>query len=165
MKKILFIFLMVFLITIVPVLYFLDKEYFPCPIDYEGDIIIREDSFGKGYFGARRRGGRRHAGIDLYALVGTELKALSFGRVVETGSRKLLGKYVELAHPGNLVSIYGHLSEIAVKSGQWVSQGTIIGYVGKTGNANHPQIQPHVHLETRIDDKPVDPQTFFKYSR
>jgi murein DD-endopeptidase MepM/ murein hydrolase activator NlpD len=157
LKKFLFIFLVIFLISITPVLYFTDKTYFLCPVEYKRDIIIRRDELGSGDFGARRAGGRQHKGIDLYAQIGTGVRAARFGRVAEIGFHKRLGNYVELHHRGSLVTIYGHLERILVSLGQWTAQGKIIGYVGKTGNANHPKILPHLHFEIRQDNMPINP--------
>jgi murein DD-endopeptidase MepM/ murein hydrolase activator NlpD len=161
-KNFLFIFLVAFLIFIIPALYFVDKDYFVCPIEYEDDIIIRNDEMGKGVFGAPRSGGRRHKGIDLYAQVGTEIKAVRFAQVKEVGFHNKLGNFIYLRHPGNLITVYGHLQRFLVKAGQLVTQGEIIGYVGKTGNAKHPKILPHVHFEIRIDNTPVDPLEWLK---
>ena len=157
MKKFLFAFLFAFLIFIIPALYFIDKTYLLCPIEYKKGIIIRRDDIGLGDFAALRAGGRQHKGIDLYAQIGTEVRAARFARVAEAGFHKRLGNYVELHHPGNLVTIYGHLHRILVRSGQWAAQGKIIGYVGKSGNANHPRILPHLHFEIRKDDMAIDP--------
>jgi len=157
LKKFLFVFLFVFLLFIIATLHFLDKVYFLCPIDYKNYIIIRSDEFGKGEFGARRSGGRRHAGIDLCASVGADVRAVRFGRVADVGFHKGLGNYVELSHSSNLTTIYGHLHQILVGSGQWVPQGKIIGRAGKTGNANHPQIIPHLHFEIRKNNVAIDP--------
>ncbi len=157
LKKLLSVFLFLFLIFIILTLYFIDKEYILCPIEYKEQLLIRNDRMGSGAFGALRAGNRLHEGIDLYALIGTDVKAASFGLVVEAGFHKRLGYYVELRHPGGLSTIYGHLSNILVKPGSWIRQGSIIGYVGKTGNARYPAIQPHLHFEIRKDGIPIDP--------
>ena len=162
MKKFLFIFLIIFLIFIIFTLNFIDKAYFVCPIDYEKGIIIRRDERGSGDFNASRSGDRRHKGIDLYAQIGTAVKAVRFAWVQEVGFHKKLGNYVELRHLNNLTTIYGHLHRIAVKSGHWVAQDRIIGHVGKTGNASHPKIQPHLHFEIRRDNIPMDPQEWLQ---
>ena len=162
MKKSLFIFLISFLIFIVFTLHFIDKVHFICPIEYEKGLIIREDDWGSGYFGALRKGNRRHEGIDLYAQIGTEVRAVRFARVEGAGFHKNLGNYVKLRHPGNLTTTYGHLDRIVVRSGQWVAQNKIIGYVGKTGNANHPGILPHLHFEIRRENIPIDPQEWLE---
>jgi murein DD-endopeptidase MepM/ murein hydrolase activator NlpD len=157
LKKSLFAFFLLFLIFITFTLHFIDKDYILSPIKYKTDIIIRKDKMGTGEFGAQRVGERFHEGLDLYAQIGTEVRAVSFGRVREAGFHKRLGNYVELRHPGNLVTIYAHLRSILVELGQWVTQGKVIGYVGKTGNASHPKILPHLHFEIRRDDMPIDP--------
>lgn len=157
MKKILFVFLIIFLIFIIPTLHFIDKVYFLCPIEYKRYIIIRRDELGSGEFEARRAGGRKHEGIDLYAQIGTEVRAALFGRVAEAGYHKNLGNYAELRHPDKLTSIYGHLQGILVKPGQWVAQGEVIGRVGKSGNAGHPNILPHLHFEVRRNNVPINP--------
>ncbi|MGD9015073.1 MAG: M23 family metallopeptidase [Candidatus Omnitrophota bacterium] len=156
-KKYLFAFLIFFLICIISALYFIDKVYFLCPIEYKKNIIIRNDDYGKGDFGALRSGGRRHKGIDLYAQVGTDIRAVRFGRVKETGFHKGLGNYVELYHQDDLVTIYGHLQQVLVREGQWVAQGRIVGKTGKTGNANNPRMLSHLHFEIRKDNIPIDP--------
>jgi murein DD-endopeptidase MepM/ murein hydrolase activator NlpD len=156
-RKILSIFLITFLISIIPTLYFIDKTYFLCPIEYKKSVVIRNDDFGKGHFGAPRTGSRRHKGIDLYAQIGTDVRAVRFGRVAEAEFHKGLGNYVELHHSDNLVTIYGHLNRILVRPGQWVAQGKVIGEAGKTGNANHPKILPHLHFEIRKDNTPINP--------
>ena len=161
-RRSLLIFLVIFIISIIFILHFIDKRFFLSPIEYRQGIIIRQDELGEGDFGARRRGGRRHNGIDLFAPVETEVRAVSFSWVTEAEFHKKLGNYVELRHPGNIVTIYGHLSRIRVKSGHWIQQGEIIGYVGKTGNADHPKILPHLHFEIRESGIPVNPLPYLE---
>ena len=162
LKKSLIVFFIIFLIIIIPTLYSLDKQYFLCPIEYKNYIVIRKDERGSGEFAASRIRGYRHQGIDLYAEIGTAVKAARLGKVEEVGFHKNLGNYVQLRHFGNLVTIYAHLSKILVKPGQWVKQGMIIGLVGKTGNANHPKILPHLHFEIRQDNIPMNPNEWLE---
>jgi murein DD-endopeptidase MepM/ murein hydrolase activator NlpD len=56
-------------------------------------------------------------------------------------------------HGGGMGTLYGHQSSIAVAVGQNVAAGTIIGYVGSTGNSTGP----HLHFEVRLGGTPVDP--------
>ena len=162
LNSFLFFFLITFLIFVILTLYFIDKVYFLCPIDYKKGIFIRRDEMGEGDFGAQRASKRRHEGIDLYAQIGTDVMAVRFGRVAEAEFHKNLGNYVELSHSNNLVTIYGHLNQILVRAGQWVAQGQIIGYTGKTGNANHPRMLPHVHFEIRKDNIPINPNEWLE---
>lgn len=158
----------IFLITVLLLLpiyliweiYFIDKFYFICPVEYKRDIVVRSDSRGDGDFFTRRNGNRRHAGIDLEAPEGTKVRAVKAGRILEASFHRGLGNYVEILHPDRLVTIYGHLSKIHTKKGSIVRQGQVIGEVGKTGNANHPLIQPHLHFEIRDYGKPLNPSEY-----
>ncbi|MFT3871698.1 MAG: peptidoglycan DD-metalloendopeptidase family protein [Nocardioides sp.] len=69
--------------------------------------------------------------------------------VVDSG----YGKWVMLDHGNNETTIYAHLSGVAVKAGQKVDQGTLLGYVGDTGNATGP----HLHFEERIGSSDTAP--------
>ncbi len=128
------------------------------PVDTE-PLRIRSDAKGKGGFGAPRSGNRRHAGIDLAAPLKSPVRAIRSGRVVTVGRHRGRGRYIDLEHGGHLHSRYAHLSEVRVEEGQRVRQGETIGLVGKTGNARHPAIMPHVHLEVWRDEERIDPQT------
>ncbi|MDD4980213.1 MAG: M23 family metallopeptidase [Candidatus Omnitrophica bacterium] len=162
MKK-LFLFLLLFLLGyIVLSFYFLDKCYFLCPIEYKGDIVIRHDSRGNGFFAAQRNGRRIHEGIDLYAEVGTPVLASRSGVVVAARKSKGMGNFVIVRHNSRIITIYGHLSKIFVRRNEFVSQGEVIGSVGKTGNANSPDIKPHLHFEVRKNGRPQDPWEYLQ---
>ena len=137
-------------------LFKLTEPYFKYPV--KGQIVIRNDSFGEGDFGAKRRGGRSHAGIDILAEEGSDVYAAKSGVAfcgnVPTG----YGKHVMILHPDGLQTMYGHLSEQTVYSGKRVRRGELIGRVGKTGNADNKFMQPHIHFEIRSRDGAVDPR-------
>lgn len=162
MRKFLLLLLIVLPVFLGTSFYFLDKQYFFCPIDYKGDIIVRNDSRGEGFFAAERSGMRLHEGIDLFAGVGTPVFASRLGIVAAAKSNRGMGNYVVLKHLGNLSTIYGHLSRIYVRKGVFVRQGQIIGAVGKTGNAHYRSIQPHLHFEVRKKGIPVDPLQYLQ---
>jgi len=87
-----------------------------------------------------------HAGRDLAAPEGTPVVAALTGRVVSSGLAGGYGLAVELEHEGpKRRTLYGHLSELYVKEGEWVKQGTVIGRVGSTGLSTGP----HLHFELR----------------
>ena len=162
MKKI-FLFLLIILpIYFLISLYFLDRVYFLCPIEYKRDIIIRSDNRGNGFLGAERNGKRIHQGLDLFAEIGTPVLASRSGRVAAAAQNNGIGKFVIIKHPDSIATIYGHLSEIFVKKNQFVRQGEIIGSVGKTGNANFRDIQPHLHFEVKRNGIPLDPLSYLK---
>lgn len=136
---------------------------FICPIPYDENITIRNDDIGEGHFGARRKGGREHKGIDLEAPIGTPIRAARTGKVIETGNHPSgYGKYVEMRHPDGFITIYTHLLEIDVREGKIIRRGKIIGKVGKSGNASHRLIKSHVHFEIREDGVPVNPMDYIQ---
>ncbi len=108
-------------------------------------------------FGMRRHpvlGYRRmHAGIDFRAPTGTPIHAATDGRVEFAGRNGGLGKFVRLRHAENLGTGYAHMSRIAVRSGERVRRGQVIGYVGSTGLSTGP----HLHYEVYRGSKKVDP--------
>lgn len=126
------------------------------PID-ERPVKVRQDAKGDGKYLAPRSGHRRHQGIDLAAPLGSPVRAIWSGTVLQVGSHRGYGNFVELEHQDDLRSLYAHLSETLVKSATRVKQGEIIGTVGKTGNARHRRIDPHVHLEITRDGDRIDP--------
>jgi murein DD-endopeptidase MepM/ murein hydrolase activator NlpD len=89
---------------------------------------------------------RFHAGTDLAAPQGTPVVAAATGQVVTADFVGGYGLTVILQHEkGTQESLYAHLSEIFVRSGDEVEQGTVIGRVGSTGNSTGP----HLHFEWR----------------
>lgn len=141
-------------------LFKLSEPYFRYPV--KGQIIIRNDSYGDGEFGAKRNGGRTHTGIDILAPVGEPVYAarsgIAFCGNVPTG----YGKYVMIYHPDGLQTMYGHLSEQSVYSGKKVRRGELIGLIGKTGNAGNTYMQPHLHFEIRSRGGAIDPQKLMR---
>lgn len=164
MIKKIFLFLAIVLpICILVSLCLLDKNYFLCPIEYKWGVVIRSDQHGDGVFGADRSGNRLHEGIDLFAKIGTPVLASRSGVVVSAKENRGMGKYVILRHLNGMTTVYGHLSKIFVKKHQFVRQGHIIGEVGKTGNANYRNIQPHLHFEVKLKGVPQDPLKYLEY--
>jgi len=98
---------------------------------------------------------RMHAGIDIAAPYGSPIYAVADGRVSYSGWHGGHGNYVKLEHSGNLGTGYGHMSRIAVKVGQQVRRGQIIGYVGATGLATGP----HLHYELFKNGETVNPNS------
>lgn len=99
------------------------------------------------YFGRRGVFQRFHTGIDLAAPVGTPIYAARAGQVSTAGwSRFGYGLHVIIDHGGAQETLYAHMSRIAVRPGQWVDRGEVIGYVGSTGWSTGP----HLHFEVRV---------------
>ncbi|RMG03426.1 MAG: M23 family metallopeptidase [Nitrospirae bacterium] len=89
---------------------------------------------------------RPHLGVDYAAPTGTPVSAAGNGRVIYAGWKGAYGKCVIIRHPNGYVTYYGHLSRIksGIRRGKAVTQGQVIGYVGKTGLATGP------HLDYRV---------------
>jgi murein DD-endopeptidase MepM/ murein hydrolase activator NlpD len=102
--------------------------------------------------------GAFHPGIDIDAPFGTPVRAAADGDVTGQQMGSGYGRQVVLDHGHDLVTLYGHLSAIAVVPGQHVSRGQVIGYVGQTGRATGP----HLHYEVRIHKVPVNPHKYMR---
>lgn len=141
----------------------LKEPAFIPPLHIEEKVLIRSDVIGNGHFGARRSGGRRrHKGLDIAGGIGKPVFAAKSG-VVATGEvPRGMGNYVRISHFDGYVTIYGHLNSTVVCDKSWVWQGQEIGEVGKSGNASHPRIKPHLHFEIRIDGEPQDPLPYIR---
>ncbi len=103
---------------------------------------------------------KHHDGIDLRADEGTLVMAVADGKVEvakmqDTG----VGNHIQLNHESPLSSHYNHLKEIRVKPGQMVKQGDVIGTVGSSGLSTGP----HLHLEIRENNKPVNPELYIRF--
>lgn len=99
-----------------------------------------------------------HNGIDFKADLGSPIYATADGWVKTVGSPdKGLGTMIIIDHRNGYETRFGHLSKAAVRSGQRVKRGDIIGYSGDSGLAKGP----HLYYELRKDGKPVDPIDYF----
>ena len=98
---------------------------------------------------------RPHLGVDYAAPVGTQVLAIGDGKVIKTGYSKGNGNMIKIQHNSVYATAYLHLSRYGegVKTGVYVKQGDIIGYVGSTGLSTGP------HLDFRFykNGYPVDP--------
>ena len=94
-----------------------------------------------------------HAGLDQRAPMGAPIHAVTAGDVRITGEYPLHGGTVGLDHGQGLKSMYLHMSRIAVKTGDHVAAGDVIGYVGSTGRSTGP----HLHWALYVEHEPVNP--------
>lgn len=104
------------------------------------------------------RWGSFHEGVDIAASKGTPILAADSGMVSFAGWSGGYGNLVKIDHGGGKVTWYGHQSKIAVKVGDSVSKGDVIGYVGSTGNSTGP----HLHFEVHVGGKTQNPLSFYK---
>lgn len=96
---------------------------------------------------------KQHAGIDLAAPTGTPIGAAAAGTVTFAGVRGGYGNLVIVDHGDGTETRYAHQHTIAVRAGQQVAVGDLLGTVGSTGMSTGP----HLHLEVRRNGRPVDP--------
>jgi len=101
-----------------------------------------------------------HTGQDTPMDPGTPIHARFAGKVVDKNLSRDLGIAVEIDHGDGYSSIYGHLNEKSVRTGQTVKVGDLIGKSGATGRVRGP----HLHFELRKGKVPVDPKTYNPYS-
>ena len=111
-----------------------------------------------------------HTGIDIatgwgegWPYINGQAIVASNSGIVKTAiySNRGYGNYVIIDHGGNNFSLYGHCSKLAVKVGDYVSQGQTVAYVGSTGNSTGP----HLHFEIRLNGSCVDPQPLVTSTR
>lgn len=103
---------------------------------------------------------KRHLGVDYAAATGTPVRAIGEGTVINAGwNSSGYGNVVEIRHRNSShTTLYAHLSKIAVRKGQNIAQGSVIGNVGSTGWSTGP----HLHFEFRVNGVHQDPQRLVK---
>jgi murein DD-endopeptidase MepM/ murein hydrolase activator NlpD len=109
-------------------------------------------------YGVQRKGhSQAHSGIDWAAAQGTPIYAPSAGTIRSALFNKVYGNQTILDFGNGYSSMFGHQSRFAVKPGQRVKTGQLIGYVGSTGWSTGP----HLHFESWVNNRPVNPLSWF----
>jgi len=102
------------------------------------------------------RWGKMHKGIDIAAEVGEPVYAVADGEVIYAGDGlRGYGNVIIIQHADRVSSLYAHNSELKVKQGDHVAQGTLVALMGSTGHSTGP----HVHFELRQGDVAVNPHS------
>lgn len=104
---------------------------------------------------------RHHNGIDLAVPVGTSVKAIAAGTVVESGWHGGYGNLVTIDHGNGMISMYGHNSQLAVRAGDQVQAGQTVALSGSTGRSTGP----HLHFELWDNGSNVTEAYFSKGAR
>ena len=128
----------------------LKRFFLKSPLKFEPRITSRFSSSRKhpilGY-------ARAHNGVDYYAPMGAPVNSVAPGVVTLAGWTNGGGRTVKVRHPNGYETEYLHLSSIAVRSGQRISQGDLVGRVGKTGLATGV----HLHYGLKKNGRYVNP--------
>ncbi|MGA7615382.1 MAG: M23 family metallopeptidase [Thermoanaerobaculia bacterium] len=114
-------------------------------------------------FGAPRDGGRRrHRGLDIFAPRGTPVIAAMDGLISYIGVQPKGGRCLWLSTEAGMSFFYAHLDQWApgIYEGMEVTRGTLLGYVGNTGNAIHTP--SHLHFTIIENDDAIDPYPLLK---
>jgi murein DD-endopeptidase MepM/ murein hydrolase activator NlpD len=128
----------------------LRRQFLKAPVNYSR-ISSRYNLNRKiAYYGNKVR---PHKGTDYAAAVGTEIMSTANGTVIESQYKGANGNYVKIRHNATYSTQYLHMSKRAVKVGQVVKQGDVIGYIGMTGNTSGP----HVCYRFWKNGRQVDP--------
>lgn len=105
---------------------------------------------------------KMHTGVDFAARTGTPIMAAGSGTVEVAGRNGGYGNYIRIRHTDGYKTAYAHLSKFAngVRSGKYVTQDQIIGYVGSTGRSTGP----HLHYEVHHHGKKINPRRLSQLS-
>ncbi|MEP4052792.1 MAG: M23 family metallopeptidase [Litorimonas sp.] len=105
---------------------------------------------------------KMHAGVDFAAPRGTPILAAGSGTVERANRYGSFGNYIRIRHTDGYKTAYAHLQKFArgVKSGAYVKQDQVIGYVGTTGRSTGP----HLHYEVIHNGKKINPRRLSQLS-
>jgi Peptidase family M23/Peptidase family M23 N-terminal domain len=119
----------------------------------------RSSRFGlRRFFNGQAR--NPHAGLDIAIPSGTQVVSAASGTVVDTGDYFFNGKTVFVDHGQGLITMYCHLSQVAVRTGDRVALGQALGLSGMTGRASGP----HLHWGVIMNGALVNPELFIGVS-
>jgi murein DD-endopeptidase MepM/ murein hydrolase activator NlpD len=99
--------------------------------------------------------GERNDGINIAIAMNTPIHAAASGTVNYADTLNGYGNLVLIKHADGYVTAYAHADRLLVARGDFVTKGQVIGYAGRTGDVDSPQL----HFEIRHDTTPVDPRS------
>ncbi len=147
--------------------YFADKIMCPPknmtyePISYQDEYAIPLEGKKTSSYGFRlhpiSENPDFHSGIDIAADKNTPIHAFDDGVVIASGNSQSLGKYLQIEHEDNTVTVYGHCNKLLKDEGDKVKQGEVIAKVGSTGMSTGP----HLHFSIKRGDIYYNPELIF----
>ncbi len=117
------------------------KDHFQLPLNSPVTSIYGT----KRIFNNKKRS--QHLGTDFKAKIGVNVYSSNAGKVVVARNLYYTGNTVTIDHGLNIFSIYGHLSEIYLKEGEYVPRGIVLGKSGSTGRVTGP----HLHWGVKVN--------------
>ena len=102
-----------------------------------------------------------HTGVDLMTAYGAAIAATAAGVVIRAEMSDVYGRVIDIRHDNGITTRYAHMSAMEVKEDERVAAGQLIGRVGTSGRSTGP----HLHYETRVNGKPIDPYEFLRVAR
>jgi murein DD-endopeptidase MepM/ murein hydrolase activator NlpD len=127
------------------------KSFLRAPINFK----YVSSSFNPRRFHPVQKRIKPHRGVDYVARTGTPVMAAGDGKVISSSYNKFNGNYVFIQHGERYQTNYLHFQKRAVKTGQHVKQGDVIGYLGSTGMVTGA----HLHYEFLVDGVHRNPRT------
>jgi murein DD-endopeptidase MepM/ murein hydrolase activator NlpD len=127
------------------------KSFLRAPINFK----YISSSFKKRRYHPVQKRWKAHRGVDYAAKTGTPVVAAGDGKVIKAAYDRFNGHHVFIQHGETYTTKYLHFTKRAVKRGQMVKQGQVIGYVGATGLASGP----HLHYEFLVNGVHQNPRT------
>ena len=97
-----------------------------------------------------------HSGVDVAGGYKTPIISPAKGEVTRIVKDRILGNTIRIRHRKDMRTTYGHLHSIAVKEGEHVERGQVVGYMGNTGRSTGT----HVHYEIVKNGKAMDPMNY-----
>lgn len=105
---------------------------------------------------------RAHLGIDYAAPTGRKIYAAADGKVIHKARKGGYGKTIIIRHKSGYKTLYAHMYKYAkVRTGQYIKQGTLIGYVGSTGRSTGP----HLHFGLYKNGRAINPNKVIQVTK
>ena len=124
------------------------------PVDGE---ILKEYAKDKLIYSKTLEMWKVHLGIDIKAEIGTKVKSVASGEIIEISKSQFYGNTVKIKHSDELISVYSNLdNDVRCKLKENVNKGDIIGTIGATSYGEIAD-ESHLHFEILKNKEQIDP--------